>query len=102
MSKPCTIVELETERKRPIPAETDYSDLLVPIFREGELVYQAPELEVSREHTRTQLNCAPPEILRLVDPTPYKIGLERSLHELRSTLIARSAERTLNESTDHR
>ncbi len=102
MSKPCTIVELETEKKRQIPAQTDYCDLLVPIFRKGELVYQAPELGVSREHTRTQLSCAPPEILRLVDPTPYKIGLERSLHELRSTLIVRSTERTLNESTDHR
>jgi nicotinate phosphoribosyltransferase len=102
MSEPCTIVELESEKKRQIPAKTDYSDLLVPIFRKGELVYQAPELEVSREHTRTQLSCAPPEILRLVDATPYKIGLEQSLHELRSTLIARSTERTLNESTDHR
>jgi nicotinate phosphoribosyltransferase len=102
MSKPCTIVELETEKKRQIPAETDYSDLLVPIFHKGELVYQPPELGVSREHTRTQLTCAPHEILRLVDPTPYKIGLERSLHELRSTLIARSTERTLNESIDHR
>src|SRR6266516_7864028 len=102
MSKPCTIVELETEKKRQIPAETDYSDLLVPIFRKGELVYQAPENGVSREHMRTQLSCAPSEILRLTDPTPYKIGLERSLHELRSTLIAPSTERSLNESTDHR
>jgi nicotinate phosphoribosyltransferase len=92
MSEPCTIIELETEKKRQIPAKTDYSDLLVPIFRKGELVYQAPELEMSREHTRTQLSCAPPDILRLIDPTPYKIGLERSLHELRATLIARAKE----------
>jgi nicotinate phosphoribosyltransferase len=86
----CTIVNLETEKKRQIPARTDHSDLLVPIFRAGELVYQAPKLERSREHASTQIGCAPPEILRLVDPTPYKTGLEQSLHELRSTLIARS------------
>jgi nicotinate phosphoribosyltransferase len=92
ISKPCTIVEHETEKKTEISAELKYSDLLVPIFRKGELVYQAPELEVSREHTRTQLSCAPPEILRLTDPTPYKIGLEKSLHELRSRLIARAKE----------
>jgi nicotinate phosphoribosyltransferase len=92
MSEPCTIVELETEKKRQIPAKTDYSDLLVPIFRKGELVYQTPRLEASRKHTHTQLRCAPPEILRLADPTPYKIGLERSLHQLRSTLIARAKE----------
>jgi len=90
ISEPCTIVELETEKKTQIPANTDYSDLLVPIFRKGEPVYQAPELDASREHARTQLSCAPSEILRLTDPTTYKIGLEQSLHELRSTLIARA------------
>jgi nicotinate phosphoribosyltransferase len=90
--EPCKIVDLETEKEMGIPATTDYSDLLVSIFRKGELVYQAPELEVSREHTRKQLSCATPEILRLVDPTPYKTGLERSLYKLRSTLIARAEE----------
>jgi nicotinate phosphoribosyltransferase len=90
MSEPCTIVELETEKKRRIPANTDYSDLLVPIFRKGEPVYQTPKLEASREHARAQLTCAPHEILQLRDPRPYKIGLEQSLHELRSTLIARA------------
>jgi nicotinate phosphoribosyltransferase len=64
----------------------------VPIFREGEPVYQAPELNAAREYARTQLSRAPPDILRLRDPTPYKIGLERSLYELRSTLIARARE----------
>jgi nicotinate phosphoribosyltransferase len=90
ISEPYTIVELETEKKRQIPKKSDYSDLLVPIFRKGELVYQVPELEVSREHTRAQLSDAPPDTLRSADPTPYKIGLEQSLHELRSTLIARA------------
>jgi nicotinate phosphoribosyltransferase len=92
ISEPCTIVELETEKKTQIPAKTDYSDLLVPIFRKGEPVYQAPKLDASREHARTQLGCAPSEILRLTDPTTYKIGLEQSLHELRSGLIARAKE----------
>jgi nicotinate phosphoribosyltransferase len=92
ISEPCAIIELETEKKTQIPAKTDYSDLLVPIFRKGELVYQAPELGASREHARAQLRCAPPGILRLTGPTPYKIGLEKSLHKLRSTLIARAKE----------
>jgi nicotinate phosphoribosyltransferase len=102
ISEPWTIVELETEKKRQIPAKTDCSDLLMPIFRKGEIVYQTPKLEASRKHARTQLSRASPEILRLIDPTPYEIGLERSLHELRSTLIARSTQGTLNESADHR
>jgi len=92
ISEPCVVVDLETEKKTEIPAKTDYSDLLVPVFRRDQLVYQTPNIEASREHARKQLDCAPPEILRLKNPTPYKIGLERSLHELRATLIARAKE----------
>jgi nicotinate phosphoribosyltransferase len=82
-------VDVETEGKTTIARNTHYSDLLVPIFRAGKVVYEAPSIEVSREHLRKQLSCAPPEILQLNHPTPYKIGLEKSLHELRSKLIAR-------------
>jgi nicotinate phosphoribosyltransferase len=94
ISEPCVVVDLETEKKTEIPVKTDYSDLLVPVFRRDQLVYQTPNIEASREHARKQLDCAPPEILRLKNPTPYKIGLERSLHELRSTLIARAKEQS--------
>ena len=89
VSEPCEIVDVETKHKTKIPRNTRYSDLLVPIFRAGQLVYEGPSIEESREHVRKQLSCAPPEILQLKDPVPYKIGLEQSLHELRSTLISR-------------
>jgi nicotinate phosphoribosyltransferase len=69
-----------------------FTDLLVPIFRGGQLVYEAPSIEASRDHLRKQLSCAPPEILRLKDPAPYRIGLEQSLYELRSSLISRAKE----------
>jgi nicotinate phosphoribosyltransferase len=92
ISEPCTIVDLETERKVQIPAKTDYSDLLVPIFRKGELVYRVPNLAASRECTRVQLSRLPPEITRLDNPRAYPVGLEKSLHELRSVLIAHAKE----------
>jgi nicotinate phosphoribosyltransferase len=90
VSEPCEIVDLETEDKTTIPENTRYSDLLVPIFRAGQVVYEGPSIEASREHVRKQLSCAPPGILRLNDPVPYKIGLEQALHALRSKLIARA------------
>jgi len=90
IGKHCTIVDLETEKKTQIPAKTDYSDLLVPIFRNGDLVYQVPELNASRECTRQQLSRLPPEIARLDNRRAYPVGLEKSLHELRSMLIARA------------
>jgi nicotinate phosphoribosyltransferase len=87
--EPCEIVDVETEDRTQIPEDTRYTNLLVPIFRGGQVVHEGPYIEASREHVRNQLSCAPPEILQLNDPVPYKIGLERSLHELRSKLITR-------------
>jgi nicotinate phosphoribosyltransferase len=90
VSQPCEIVDVETEDKTKIPRNTRYSDLLVPIFRAGQVVYERPSIEVSRDHLRKQLSCAPPGLLQLNDPVPYKIGLKRALYELRSKLIART------------
>jgi len=90
VSERCEIVDVETEDKTRILRHTRYSDLLVPIFRAGQLVYEQPSIEESREHMRKQLSCAPPEILQLNDPSPYEIGLEQSLYKLRSKLIAQA------------
>ena len=90
ISEPCEIVDFETEDRAEILENTSYSDLLVPIFRSGQLVYEASSIDAAREHTRKQLSCAPPEILQLNNPAAYTIGLERSLYELRSKLIMRA------------
>jgi len=92
VSEPCVIVDLGNEKHSEIPAGTEYSDLLVPIFRYGELIYRVPGIEASRAYARKQLRRAPPAILRLNRPRAYKVGLERSLHELRSTLIVHAKE----------
>jgi nicotinate phosphoribosyltransferase len=87
VSQRCEIVDVETKNKTQIPPSTRYSDLLVPIFSAGQVVYKAPSIETSRDHLRKQLSSAPPEILQLNDPVPYEVGLERSLYELRLKLI---------------
>ncbi len=91
IGEPCVIVDLN-DKKTEIPLGTEYFDLLVPVFCHGQLVYRTPAIEGSRERTREQLRCAPPEILRLEDPANYTTGLEESLYELRSKLIARAKE----------
>jgi nicotinate phosphoribosyltransferase len=94
VSEPCEIVDVETEAKTKIPRNIGHSDLLVPIFRGGQVIYEDSGIEASREYLRKQLSCAPPEILRLTNPTPYKVGLEHSLNELRSSLISRAKEQS--------
>jgi len=90
--EPCVIVDLRGEKQTEIPAATAYSELLVPIFRHGQLVYQVPKIQELREHARTQVRCAPPEVLKLNNPRRYDVGIESSLHRLRSKLIARAQE----------
>jgi nicotinate phosphoribosyltransferase len=92
VSEPCEIVDVEIGDQTKIPVNTRYSDLLVPIFRAGKVVYEGPSLEASRDYMGKQLSGAPPKILQLKDPVPYKVGLEKSLHELRSKLITRAKE----------
>jgi nicotinate phosphoribosyltransferase len=78
------------------PAKTSYPGLLqVRRFHEPRSRFIAdplPNIEASRENARKQLSCAPPEILQLKEPRAYKIGLERSLHDLRSKMIGQAKE----------
>ena len=92
ISEPCAIVDLQTEKETELPAGMEHTNLLVPIFRKDELVYQVPNLAASREYTRQQLSRLPAEVARLDNPRAYPVGLEKSLHELRSTLISRAKE----------
>ena len=92
VSEPHVIVDLQTQEQTEIPAKTEYCDLLVPIFRRGDLVYRVPDIQESRAYAQEQLRHAPPAILGLKEARPYRVGLESSLHELRSTLIARAEE----------
>lgn len=84
----CTIVDpADATRRRPIPPNTPYEDLLVPVARAGQVVYEPPPLEETRRRTQSQLGCLHPTIKRLINPHEYPVGLERSLHELKTRLI---------------
>lgn len=94
IGEPCVIVEPTTDARRKVPARTQFEDLLVPIFRKGKCVFRIPKIHESREHARNQLKCASPEVLKLNNPRRYDVGLESSLHELRSALIARAKQQS--------
>jgi nicotinate phosphoribosyltransferase len=92
VSGPCVIVDVRTNARSEIPAITEYSDLLVPIFRQGKVVYRVPPIQASRERARMQLSCSPRAVVRLKKPHRYDVGLENSLRKLRSRLISGAKE----------
>ncbi|MDF2550153.1 MAG: pncB [Chlamydiales bacterium] len=70
---------------------TDFSDrhedLLVPIFREGSLVYQVPPLEQVQERALSQLKLFPTALKRLDAQASYPVGMEESLYQVKDALI---------------
>jgi nicotinate phosphoribosyltransferase len=60
---------------------------LVPVFRAGRCVYQAPPLEAVRETARSNLAGFYAGIRRFVNPHLYFVGIESSLHEEKTRLI---------------
>jgi nicotinate phosphoribosyltransferase len=83
-----TIVDpKDMTRRREIPAETPFHELLVPVFRQGRRVYDPPPLQDVRAHTLAQLDHFHPGIKRFVNPHQYPVGLEVGLFDLKTQLI---------------
>ncbi len=78
---------LDAARRQTIAAGTESEDLLVPIFRGGRRVYEAPSLEAVRDRAQEQLAMLPPGVRRLARPRRYFVGLDAGLFQRRSDRI---------------
>jgi nicotinate phosphoribosyltransferase len=75
-----------TRRKR-IPNGAAYVDLLVPVLRGGKSVYETPPIAMVREQALSQVAALPAGMKRLLNPQQYPVGLEPSLHDLKTRLV---------------
>ncbi len=62
-------------------------DLLVPVLRQGEVVYPFPSLHDARERVGRQWEGFPDLAASAQHPTRYRVGLEGKLHDLKRCLI---------------
>ena len=86
--KAWTIVDpADATRRKHFATGTAGEDLLVPVFRQGRLVYTSPELTRVRQRTQEQLAMLHPGIKRSINPHQYPAGLELGLHELKTRLM---------------
>lgn len=74
-------------RRKEIPEGTEHADLLVPVFRQGNRVYEPPPLAEVRRRTAEQLAGFHGGVKRFVNPHQYPVGLERGLFDLKTHLI---------------
>ena len=78
---------LDLTRRKQFPSDAEHSDLLVPVFRGGKLVYDQPSIHEIRTHAQQQLAGFHSGIKRFLNPHTYPVGLAPTLHELRTELI---------------
>ncbi len=77
-------------RRKTMPADAQGKDLLVPIFRKGKRVYELPSVFEVQSRARRELGKIHAGIKRFVNPHEYRVGLEQSLHELKTKLILKA------------
>lgn len=68
---------------------TDYTvrELQVPIFADGECVYELPSLEDVRQYSKTELESIWDEVKHLHYPHTYYVDLSQKLYDLKLELI---------------
>lgn len=86
---PTIIHPVDLTRRKRLGSDLAGEDLLVPIFRHGRLVYDAPALPAIRERVKNQLSLLHPGIKRAINPHQYPAGLEAGLHALRTDMLLR-------------
>lgn len=65
----------------------DVRELQVPIFKNGQLVYQIPSIMERREYCAKEFETLYPEITRLSNPHGYYVDLSENLLELKRRMI---------------
>lgn len=69
-----------------IPASARSTDLLEPIYRAGEKVWEAPSIHAIRARAAEQLSLLPPEVV--AGKADYPVGLSPALSALKAALMA--------------
>lgn len=89
ISKDCyTLVHpVETWKKTKLE-NYNVRSLLIPIFKNGDLVYQDPSLQEKREYCEKEFETLYPEITRIDRPHEYYVDLSDKLRNLKQELIS--------------
>ena len=74
-------------RSKTFSAEEEHTDLLLPVFRRGERVYDSPAVSDIRERALGQLAMLDDSHKRFLNPHVYPVGLEQGVHDLRAKMI---------------
>jgi nicotinate phosphoribosyltransferase len=88
-TKPITLFDPEYTWKRKTLENFTATELLVPIFRAGELVYDVPTLAAVRAHCAEEIEGMWDEVRRFNNPHNYYVDLSQKLWNIKHEMLAR-------------
>jgi len=86
-TKPLELFDPECTWKRQTFTDYTAQELLVPIFKGGELVYQVPTLDEARAYCARQLELQWDEVKRFENPHNYYVDLSQKLWDLKQHML---------------
>ena len=86
-SQPLELFDPDATWKRKVFTGIQARELLVPIFKNGELVYQVPDLQASRAYCQRQVDSLWDEVKRFENPHNYYVDLSQKLWDIKQSLL---------------
>ena len=86
-TKPHTIFDPNATWKDKTLTDFTAKELLVPIFRSGECVYNSPSINEIAAYCREQVDLLWDEVKRFENPHTYYVDLSKKLYEIKNILL---------------
>ncbi len=81
------IFDPEAVWKRKVVYDFEAKPLQVPIFKNGELVYDLPDLKTIRDYCAQQVDTLWPEVQRFDNPHSYYVDLSQKLWDIKQKML---------------
>ncbi len=88
-TQPLEIFDPEHTWKRTTLENFTAREMLVPVFQNGELVYNLPPIDEIRDHCAREIATMWKEVLRFENPHGYYIDLSQRLYDLKTGMISK-------------
>ncbi len=85
--QPLRLFDPEQTWKTMVVTDFTARELLVPVFVDGELVYDLPDVHAIQEYAKKELTSMWEEYKRLLNPHTYKVDLSDRLYDLKQRLL---------------
>ena len=87
-TKPHTIFDPNATWKTKTLINFTAKELLVPVFKNGECVYDCPSVQEIQAYCAGQLDCLWDEVKRFENPHNYYVDLSEQLYQIKSILLS--------------